>query len=559
MPATRNVHSFLLRAFLCLAASTPAVYVLAQHPPSATSNAESLPLSVPLPTIPPPQSTLLPAPEPPTVAELDELVSKLVGPHEEARKTALTELAELDATSIPAIAVKLAALRKSADRDGMSKIVASLPIKRPHAAGDKEDVQRDDKGPDAGTKERKKKEIHAAPEKADDVDNQQPTTPPGECHLIDPSGHDLLGLTLARPERDKPGYKDLITIVALERGCVCIGTTAAAREIINVFTYFGDLFRFDVQRQLARMGERAIPALIEAKYHDSRMVRTWAERRLDQLGKVIPSEAVRTHDNQVLADILRAYGRAREVEAVRVIVTYANSDRLQVREAAREAIGQIGEPARWQLRDTYENLTGHKAETGWDWKRIAQELFASYDRARLAEVYKMAEDGFARYKEGKLAEAIASFDKVLARAPLFERRAEMAPAYLDQARKVRDTDRSAALSALRRAEILDPHGPSTKPVQSEQALLEAEELSAHGLVDTVLLHRAIELDPSNSRAQAALERAERDAETRQASWRRYAAALAIAIVALAAMVFVALGRRKRGDDALPPARPEGGD
>ena len=66
--------------------------------------------------------------------------------------------------------------------------------------------------------------------------------------------------------------------------------------------YFGDLFRIDVQRQLQRMKDRALPALIEAQYHDSRMVRTWAKRRLDIMGRAIPSEAVRINDNQALAD-----------------------------------------------------------------------------------------------------------------------------------------------------------------------------------------------------------------------------------------------------------------
>jgi tetratricopeptide (TPR) repeat protein len=483
--------------------------------------------------------TALPAPEQASLAELDEQLTRLSGQTDSARREVMSDLADADATLLPALSAKLAALRKSADREGMGKLLEKARKKLKSAPGDEEAA---DKAPD------KRK-----------TDSDDAAKPASACdhNLTDPSGNDWLAAVLALGDTDKPGYKDLVSVLALQRASVCIGTTAAARELVAVYTYFGDLFRLDVQRQLERMGDRAVPALIEARYHDSRMVRTWAERRLDLLGRVIPGEAVRTSDNQVLADILRAYGRAREVEAVRVIVTYANSDRIQVREAAREAIGQIGEPARWQLREAYENLTGRKAESGWDWKRVAVELFAAYDRARLSEVYRMADEGFGHYKAGKLIDAIASFDRVLARSPSFERRAEMVPAYLDQARAVRDDDALAARAALRRAELLDPAGPHIKAVQSEQALLDAEELATRGVVDLTLLTRAVELDPSNARARAALERAQHDVDTRQAVWRRYAAAVAIGVLALASMLFIALApRRKKSAAGSPGQSPE---
>jgi hypothetical protein len=474
-----------------------------------------------------------------TTTELDDHLSKIAGPDDTARRSAMSDLADSDATTLPAIAAKLSALRKSADRDGMGKIVDKTRKKSKGTEGD--DSAHTDKSPDAG------KRPHKDRASTDQPDQETSPAAASACDhkLAEVSGSDLLSAVLASSERDKPGYKDLVAVLSLQRACVCIGTTAAAREIINVYTYFGDLFRPDVQRQLERMGDHAVPALIEARYHDSRMVRSWAERRLDVLGKVIPGEAVRTADNQVLADILRAYGRAREVEAVRVIVTYANSDRLQVREAAREAIGQIGEPARWQLREAFENLIGRKAEASWDWKRIAVELFTEYDRARLAEVYRLADEGFASYKKDRLDDAIKSFDRVLARAPLFERRAEMVPAYLALARSVREKDRVACRAALRRAELLDPAGPHAKSIQSEQALLDAEDLAVRGIVDVSLLKRAVELDPANAKARAALDRAEHDVETRQASWRRYAAAVAVGVLSLAAMLFIALAPRKR--------------
>ncbi len=518
----------------CLAAGS---HALAQAPGASAEPSAA----VPTPTIPAPQPTALPAPDAQSVSELDAALAKLAGADDAARKSALAELADADPSSIPAIAARLASLRKTADRDGMGKLLERARKKSRTASDD------EDPGP-----VRKRDKDQASDDK------EAASQPASACNhdLSDGSPSDWLSAVLSAAERDKPGYKDLVAVLALERACVCISTTASARELVNVYTYFGDLFRPDVQRQLERMGERALPALIEAKYHDSRMVRSWAERRLDQLGKVIPSEAVRTNDNQVLADVLRAFGRAREVEAVRVIVTYANSDRAQVREAAREALGLIGEPARWQLKEAFENLTGRKPESSWDWKRTAIELFASYDRARLAEVYRTADDGFAHHKAGKLDDAIAAFDRVLARAPTFERRAEMVPAYLEKARALRDEDRVAARAALRRAELLDPTGPHAKAVQSEQALLDAEELATRGVVDIALLQRAVELDPDNARARVALQHAEQGVEIRQATWRRYAVAVAIGVIALAAMLFVVLApRRRKNSPAAPPAPP----
>jgi tetratricopeptide (TPR) repeat protein len=510
----------------------------ASAPPPAPSHAVAS--SAPgAPTIPPAQPTTLAPSDPATVAELEALLAKLAGADEPARKAALSALADQDATMLGAIAGKLASLRKSADREGMGRLLEGSKRRGRTATGG-------DAAPKTAGDDEEADGIGAASD--------------GGRSLLEAAPGDWLASVLARPEPDKGAYRDLVAVLALERVCVCIGTTAAAREIIAVYTSFGDLMRPDVQRQLARLGERALPALIEAKYHDSRMVRTWAERRLDALGKVIPSEAVRTSDNQVLADILRAYGRAREVEAVRAIVTFANSDRLQVREAAREALGQIGEPARWQLRDAFENLTGKKPDAAWDWKRIALELFAAYDRSRLAEIYKMMDEGLELHRAGKAQEAVASFDKVLARAPMFERRAEMVPAYLERARQLRDKDPVAALLAVRKAEAIDPSGPRAKEAKAEQLVIEAEELATRGLVDVTLLERAIELDPGNERARAALDRAVRDVESRQAVWRRYAAAVAIGVIALAAMVFVALRPKRGGGRKDPGARePSGSD
>src|SRR5262249_34173076 len=149
-----------------------------------------------------------------------------------------------------------------------------------------------------------------------------------------------------------------------------VGTTPAVRELIALHAQFGELLRIDLQRQVMKLKDKAVPALIEARQHDAKIVQRWANRMLDTLGKAIPREAVGTNDTQILADVLRAYGRTRDVDAERVILSFSNSERIQLREAAREAIGAIGEPGMWQLKDVYLGLTGSKPPKVWSWDRL---------------------------------------------------------------------------------------------------------------------------------------------------------------------------------------------
>jgi len=145
--------------------------------------------------------------------------------------------------------------------------------------------------------------------------------------------------------------------------------------LIDVFFYFGDLFRVDVQLQIAKLGDRAVPALLEAKKHDVEKVRRWAAKQLDALGRAIPGEAVQIADPEVLADVLRAYGRAKEIDALRVVVSFTSSDRVHVREAAREALVSYGEAALWMLREAIESATGKRPPAGTPWDKLATDLF----------------------------------------------------------------------------------------------------------------------------------------------------------------------------------------
>jgi tetratricopeptide (TPR) repeat protein len=254
----------------------------------------------------------------------------------------------------------------------------------------------------------------------------------------------------------------------------------------------------------------------------------------------------------VLADVLRAYGRTRDVDAVRVLLSFCNSDRIQLREAARESIAAIGEPGHWQLKDVYLGLTGEKPPRDWAWDRIARELFGLYDRARLAEVYRLMDDGLAAAAASKHEEATAAFDKVLARAPLFDRRKEMVPTYVARAKELEAKGSlTESLELYRKAYRLDPKSPDVKKLEAEIAYVEGMVLIAQGTPDRFILNRALELDPGHTRAREALASFEEKAVARQSSMKRYAIAGGIGVAALIAMLLLI---RRRKDP--PPGGPQ---
>jgi tetratricopeptide (TPR) repeat protein len=438
--------------------------------------------------------TALPAPEPPVVAELDQAIKLLVSPRPGDHEAGMLRLKEGGEKWLPAISRRLAELKKT-----INKEQAAIYITEARKGGRK-------KGP-------------------------PPSGDPG-----------WLPLVLAAPRSDAP-YRDLVTVLSLERALVQIGTTPAVRELIGVYLQYGDLLRIDVQHMIALLGDRAVPALLEARKHDAEKMRQWASRQLDAIGKAVPSETVQIQDQDVLADVLRAYGRTRDIDALRVVVSFTSSDRSQVRDAAREALVNYGDAALWQLREAYENLTGKRPPPGSTWDKLALELFESHDRARLEEIFQTFEAGLASFKNGKLDEMAAQFDAVLARAPTFERRAEMVEGYLALARKVEPSDRPRAALLARKALRLDPQSPRAQATEAYILTLEAEQLASEGLVDTAPLKRAIELDPSSSRPRDLLARLEASPQARAHEGYRYLAAAAIGALAVLASLLVGLSRR----------------
>ena len=419
-------------------------------------------------------------------AGLERLLGPLASDDAEARKTAAKAIETLGPDHVPAIAKKLAELRK-----GPTSAVTSA-------------VKSGTRTPDADL-----------------------------CEALLSAG------------TDGPGWRVALTTATLLRALAHIGTTPAVRQLVNVSQDHGGAFRGEVARHVKALGDKAVPALIETRKDPSSELRHWAYSQLEGMGKRVPGDAVQMKDNGVLADVLHAFANVHDMDALPVLLSFVSSDRAQVRTAAREALVQFGQDALWKLRDAYSNVTAKPAPEGFTAAQVAKELFAAYDRIRLQEVYGLLDEGLAHEKAGRIEEAVAAFDKVLARQPTIDRRGEMVPAYVAYAQKLEETDPPKSLALFRKAARLWPESPRASQIEAEIAYLEGKELLARGIADVEPFQRALALDPTHEKARAELNKLETNVDERQGKLRMYAALGAVVVVALLGVILFGARRRPR--------------
>lgn len=456
----------------------------------------------------------LPEPEVADLARLDGLVDQLLAADVNQRLKAERQVREVDASWLPAVAQRFERLAEGANKPALR---ASLERIRDHARAELD-----------ATRAREGK--------------------PGPS--VSP---DYLAMIVAHPERGSAFLRPLTEVVAYSRMFEAMRTLPAARHLVSVYVRFGEFLRVDTQLALARMKDASVAALIEATAHPEPRIASWAKKQLEELGKSVASEAVQVMDPVLRADILRAYGKVRDLETTRLLIAFAASEVEPVRLAARQAVTMLGEAGLWQLRDAYEKTVGERAPRGWPWERVASELFAEVDRQRQAEIYGLFTEGRAAEKRGDLDAAKAAFDRVLAYDPLFERGPQMARTYFAIARRLAESDRDAATLALRRAERLDPSGPFQAPALSLRHTLEARALLERGIVDEVLIRRARELDPENQRAEALQNELAAGSGEDHVEWRRYLAAAVVALLSVVGLlVMVVRQRRAQKASAVTP-------
>ena len=452
-----------------------------------------------------------------TLAELgdvDELLGRISSEDAATRDDGVRGILELSPRMVPALRKRLDDLAQSADKVAMKQLLYD-------------------------TRRAAKDEPHDEPGGADEKSK---------------SGPDYLTLLVERAKPGSSAWRDLTRILAISRMLEHVGTTPAVRGLIDVYVRFGDFLRIDTQRALARLGDRSVAGLIEARRHPAEKIARWAGRQLDMLGRAAPSQAAQIADPEMLADVLRAYGRTRDLDAARIVVSFAGSERGQLRTAARQAIGMFGEASHWQLRDAYEDVMGKRAARDWSWERTARELFGELDKLRRAEVFERFEAGERAQKAGDLETMRQAYDDVLVRSPFFERADEMVGGYWEYGKRHADDHPAEALLALVHAERLSRNTPAHDRIQSLLSTLEGERLLKQRIVDRALFQRAVELDPDNARAKKALVELARPVATGDRKLRYYAAA-SVLVAGLLGAAFVLFRPRKKPDESKPEPQP----
>ncbi|MFO0677209.1 MAG: hypothetical protein U0169_11800 [Polyangiaceae bacterium] len=360
---------------------------------------------------------------------------------------------------------------------------------------------------------------------------------------VDDMPSDALPRSLVTSFVPTRGHEAALDLAAIQSALAGTKSPAGARAFVRVAADAPAVFRPFLSRQLHALGDVAVPGLVREAHHPNSAIRAWATSELEALGKKSASDAVQLKEPARVAEVLRAYGDTRDIDAIGVIAAFINTDRGEVRDAARAAMRSLGPLATTKARETLANLTNQPAPTALSPDALFDELFRACDRARFHEVYALLDEGLALARGGKNTAAVAVFDRVLARTPGIDRRAEMVPVYVASATELEESDRKAARANFEKVLHLDPTTERRREVESALAYLEGLDIAESGASSAPSFERALELDPGNARAKGRLEALRSDATARTTQLRQttWLVSIGAALVVLASLA-VALRR-----------------
>jgi hypothetical protein len=437
-----------------------------------------------------------------SAAEIARLAAQLGAA--QGRADAYHALMELHEESLPGVAARLAALRRS--RPDTEAAKAAFTAFR-HALGSR---------------------------RGDDViDLAQGVLPALAEH------RDAALLAMAEP---------LLLLRALER----MATREAGLRMADVLTLDAPgVWDFELRLARDRVGLRLLPALIALRSHADARVRAWAQQGVHALGMDDPAVATNQSDPHLTAEVIRAYSDPLDFEAMPLLVRLTADDKREVRDAARAAVARFGKNAVWQTRQLYSEVAGKPADKRWDAERTARELYAVLDRDEREQAGTLLAKGMSDYVAGRLPEMQKSYDTLLAQFPRFEERAKMAPGYAALADALLEDDKlEAARDAYQRALRLAPDASDAEQLRGKLAFTEAELALTDGVVDLHGYDQALRHDPKLSAAAEIKDNLSGQKAARERRYRRLGAGAAIAL--LCGFVLVML-RGRRGP-ALQDAR-----
>ena len=319
---------------------------------------------------------------------------------------------------------------------------------------------------------------------------------------------DLLPPLLSEP-RDDDTERTIVEateVVTLLRALLEVESTAASRLIIQYGVRERGVFKAEVARNVTRLGEKSLPALILTTQHPNESVAEQANELLDWLGRRTRGRQVQVRDPGTLAEILTVYGELSDRDTIPVLLSFSGSEKALVREAARASLLRYGTAILWPARTRYENFTGEEPSRRWGWEELARRLFEAQDRARMAQAEQAMTKGLRLASDGDHEAMLAQFEKLLSRWPDYERRNEMVPGIMRYAEILEKRgDRARARSLRTQILLLDPSSSQTSTMESKILLHSVEAGLARGIADPESLDRLEELEHDADRVGALRE------------------------------------------------------
>jgi tetratricopeptide (TPR) repeat protein len=373
--------------------------------------------------------------------------------------------------------------------------------------------------------------------------------------------------------------QDSLAIDAIIRALTATQEERAAQAIYDfAFTPEGTAFRDECGRYLRKMQPYSLSTLLRASMDDKRPAYSrYGAYQLDRLDKGRPAYVLAAAPNDVIEiQILHAIRDTKHPDAVQAVLDLCDANSSAVRKAAREAWMQYvtGPPpppapkkkrklANGKMSDkempdylTYREFAeselrtrltalnnGTEPDKHFHAEKLTGILFDIWDKRRAAVWDTDMTDAASLAQGGKITDAAAKYDHILQTDPLYARRAEMAPVYLDLGKQFDDQkDYTHAAEAYDKALSVDPSGPRSVEATSALHLARAH-MGGAGIDAQDELDRAQSADPKNPEVQRVV--AEEHAAARpKKSWMLWGG-VAAGAAALLLLLVGAIQQRRR--------------
>ena len=358
------------------------------------------------------------------------------------------------------------------------------------------------------------------------------------------------GVVTALTARHDANMLAAVEPLLLLRSLESIGTEPATRVVASILALDGETWSLEAHRVANRMGAKLLPFYIVSQFDPRRVIVRWAKAGLVRYHGEDPQIALQSqHDPRLLADMFRAYGTVRSMEALRVIGSYLTSDRVQLRDAARATVKRYGRNAYWVLYQTYSNAVGRAPDANWSTDRIATELYREQDAAQELAFKSAMERVRAAHQSGQWNELTSALETADAGATTAADRDALAKIHADIARTLDEKHNFAdARSHLLRASWLVSDAAYAKVVRKQLAATDAELALSKRFLDLDAF--AYGVDGANTPEHVSLLYAQLSGEAAEhARTRRKLAAALASVLIIATLIFL----RRRGSVGTQPA------